>query len=133
MFGNESGVSKSTIDDNSVQRGALVKLVVKGLQHIAVEANMVNLKNGEDDDFVILDAMELITKGVEELQKVVKNKKKDKQAAEGEQLCKETKEASGRVKDTTINDPQKQKTVHRSAVGKRSQGKEKRKVHFHLQ
>jgi len=39
-FGNEAGISKSSIDGTLVPVGALIRLVQKGLQYLEMEANL---------------------------------------------------------------------------------------------
>lgn len=42
-FGNEAGISKSSIDGTLVPIGALIRLVQKGLQYLEMEANLSNV------------------------------------------------------------------------------------------
>ncbi|KAL0377882.1 UNVERIFIED_CONTAM: WD40 repeat-containing protein HOS15 [Sesamum radiatum] len=77
-FGFDAGVNNSQIDGNLVPPAALAK-------------------NDLDEDFISLQPMDLITKDVYELQKIVKDKKKN-QHVDGE-LDKENEESSCSVKD----------------------------------
>ncbi|KAI3451967.1 hypothetical protein Pfo_008632 [Paulownia fortunei] len=103
-FGFEAGVNKSPIDGNLVPPAALVKLMQKGLQYMEMEANLSNAKNDVDEDFSFLQPMDLITKDVYEMQKIVKDKKKDG----GKELDKENEGAHCRVKDKARKDREKQ-------------------------
>lgn len=46
-----------------------------------MEANVTNAEIDEDDDFTLLQPLDLITKDVDELYKIVKNKRDRKQEA----------------------------------------------------
>lgn len=72
-LGYEAGINKSPIDGNLIPPGALVTFVQKGLQYIELEANLSN--NDEDDDFSLLQPLDLITKDVNQLQQIIKERK----------------------------------------------------------
>ncbi|VFQ90121.1 unnamed protein product [Cuscuta campestris] len=74
-LGYEAGIHKSTIDGNLVPPGALVKFVQKGIQYLELEANLSNDDADLDEDFQLLQPLDLITKDVSELQKIIKEKK----------------------------------------------------------
>ncbi|PHU01231.1 hypothetical protein BC332_31018 [Capsicum chinense] len=74
-FGYEAEVNKSTIDGNLVPPGALVKFVQKGIQYLELETNLSNDDTNMDEDFQFLQPFDLITKNVDELQKIIKDKK----------------------------------------------------------
>ncbi|XP_075501366.1 WD40 repeat-containing protein HOS15-like isoform X2 [Primulina tabacum] len=96
-FGFESGLNKSSIDGNLIPPGSLVKVVQKGLQFVEMEANA---EIDEVDDFTYLRPLDLITKDVDELYKIVENKRDRKQEARERKLDEETVEAAtGRVAD----------------------------------
>ncbi|KZV40589.1 hypothetical protein F511_36054, partial [Dorcoceras hygrometricum] len=105
-FGFESGLNKSSIDGNLVPPGSLVKVVQKGLQFVEMEAN-AEIDNDEDDDFTYLQPLDLITKGVDELYKIVKNKKDRKREAREKKLDEATVGATGRVADKEGKDDTK--------------------------
>ncbi|XP_075501365.1 WD40 repeat-containing protein HOS15-like isoform X1 [Primulina tabacum] len=99
-FGFESGLNKSSIDGNLIPPGSLVKVVQKGLQFVEMEANVTNAEIDEVDDFTYLRPLDLITKDVDELYKIVENKRDRKQEARERKLDEETVEAAtGRVAD----------------------------------
>ncbi|WVZ09269.1 hypothetical protein V8G54_013799 [Vigna mungo] len=75
-FGNEAGISKSSIDGTLVPIGALIRLVQKGLQYLEMEANLSSCDMSLDEDFSFLQPLDLITKDVQELGKMVNNKRK---------------------------------------------------------
>ncbi|PHU01228.1 hypothetical protein BC332_31015 [Capsicum chinense] len=68
-------VNKSTIDGNQVPPGALVKFVQKGIQYLELETDLSNDDSYMDEDFQCLQPLDLITKNVDELQKMIEEKK----------------------------------------------------------
>ncbi|XP_016507207.1 WD40 repeat-containing protein HOS15 isoform X1 [Nicotiana tabacum] len=74
-LGYEAGINKSTIDGNLVPPGALVTFLQKGIQYLELEANLSNDDTDMDEDFQFLQPIDLITKDVYELQKIIKEKK----------------------------------------------------------
>lgn len=77
-MGYEAGINKSTIDGNMIPPGALVTFVQKGLQYLEMEANLNNVGSDADmdEDFSFLQPLDLITKNVNELQQIIKEKRK---------------------------------------------------------
>ncbi|KAK7367584.1 hypothetical protein VNO80_09599 [Phaseolus coccineus] len=75
-FGNEAGINKSSIDGTLVPIGALIRLVQKGLQYLEMEANLSNCDMNLDEDFSFLQPLDLITKDVHELGKMVNERRK---------------------------------------------------------
>ncbi|XP_022895431.1 WD40 repeat-containing protein HOS15-like [Olea europaea var. sylvestris] len=103
-FGYEAGISKNPIDGNLVPPEALIKFVQKGVQYMDMEANLNNADD-EDEDFSLLKPLDLIRKDVNELHKIVKDRKKNQQEAggkeldrghEGENMHKEDKDKDGK-------------------------------------
>lgn len=98
-FGYEAGISKSPIDGNLVPPEALVKFVQKGVQYMEMEANLTNADVDEDEDFSLLQPLDLIRKDVNELHKIIKDRKKNQQEAdrgrEGESMRMEDKDKDG--------------------------------------
>ncbi|KAF6176245.1 hypothetical protein GIB67_023536 [Kingdonia uniflora] len=78
-LGYEAAINKSPIDGNLVPPGALIKFVQKGLQYLEMEANLSNGDLDGDDDFSFLQPLDIITKDVKELQRIVKEKKENLQ------------------------------------------------------
>ncbi|KAH6800412.1 WD-40 repeat family protein [Perilla frutescens var. hirtella] len=74
-LGYEAGINKSNIDGNLVPPGALVTFIQKGIQYLELEANVNNDDLDMDDDFQFLHPLDLITKDVDELQRIIKEKK----------------------------------------------------------
>ncbi|XP_074303689.1 WD40 repeat-containing protein HOS15 [Silene latifolia] len=75
-LGYEAGINKCPIDGNLVPPGALITFVQKGLQYLEMEANLNNSDADVDEDFSFIQPMDLITKDVNELQRMVKEKRK---------------------------------------------------------
>lgn len=136
-LGYEAGICKSPIDGNLVPPGALVKFVQKGIQYLELEANLSSDDADMDEDFQLLQPLDLITKDVDELQKIIKEKK--------ENLIRE--QPRGKEKDAVENDreherepskerekekQQKEKDRDRERTEKereRDKGKDKEKPH----
>ncbi|KAG9160933.1 hypothetical protein Leryth_008742 [Lithospermum erythrorhizon] len=74
-LGYEAGLLKTTIDANLVPPGALVTFVQKGIQYLELEANSINDDADVEADFQFLQPLDLITKNVSELQKIIKERK----------------------------------------------------------
>ncbi|CAI9766850.1 unnamed protein product [Fraxinus pennsylvanica] len=85
-FGYEAGISKSPMDGNLVPPEALVKFVQKGVQYMEMEANLTNADVDEDEDFSLLQPLDLIRKDVNELHKIMKDRKKNQQEAGAKEL-----------------------------------------------
>eukprot|EP00258_Populus_trichocarpa_P045099 XP_024461118.1 WD40 repeat-containing protein HOS15 isoform X2 [Populus trichocarpa] len=77
VLGYEAGINKCTIDGNMVPPGALISFVQKGLQYLEMEANLSNSDADVDEDFSFLQPLDLITKDVNELRQIIKEKKKN--------------------------------------------------------
>ncbi|XP_030455779.1 WD40 repeat-containing protein HOS15-like [Syzygium oleosum] len=78
-LGYEAGINKCTIDGNMVPPSALITLVQKGLQYLEMEANLNSSDPDVDEDFSFLEPLDLITKDVYELRKIIREKKKNLQ------------------------------------------------------
>ncbi|GAB4846937.1 WD40 repeat-containing protein hos15 [Ancistrocladus abbreviatus] len=76
-LGYEAGINKCPIDGNLVPPGALITFVQKGLQYLEMEANLSNSDTDVDEDFSFLQPMDLITKDVYELRRMVKEKRRN--------------------------------------------------------
>ncbi|KAI4387243.1 hypothetical protein MLD38_005088 [Melastoma candidum] len=78
-LGYEAGINKCTIDGNMVPPSALVTLVQRGLQYLEMEANLNNSDTDVEEDFSFLEPLDLITKDVHELRKIIRDKKRSLQ------------------------------------------------------
>ncbi|CAN1310331.1 WD40 repeat-containing protein HOS15 [Linum perenne] len=78
-LGYEAGINKCTIDGNMVPPGSLITFVQKGLQYLEMEANLSNSDADVEEDFSLLQPLELITKDVCELRQMIKERKKSLQ------------------------------------------------------
>ncbi|XP_070672148.1 WD40 repeat-containing protein HOS15 isoform X2 [Malus domestica] len=78
-LGYEAGINKCTIDGNLVPPGALVTFIQKGLQYLEMEANLSNSDADLDEDFSFLQPLDLITKDVNQLGQMIKEKRKNAQ------------------------------------------------------
>ncbi|ONK60026.1 uncharacterized protein A4U43_C08F13430 [Asparagus officinalis] len=74
-LGYEAGINRSPIDGNLIPPGALVTFVQKGVQYIELEANLEGGNPAYEDDFSLLQPLDIITKDVDELQRIIKEKK----------------------------------------------------------
>ncbi|KAF3675762.1 hypothetical protein FXO38_04631 [Capsicum annuum] len=75
-LGYEAGINKGTIDGNLVPPSGLITFVQKGIQYLELEATASNDDTDMDEDFQFLQPIDLITKDVYELHKIIKEKKK---------------------------------------------------------
>ncbi|KAK1322858.1 Guanine nucleotide-binding protein subunit beta [Acorus calamus] len=75
VFGYEAGINKSPVDGDLVPPLALVKFVQKGLQFLELEANLSSDEDDVADDFSFIEPFDLITKSVDELRKIVNERK----------------------------------------------------------
>ncbi|KAL9172326.1 hypothetical protein ABFS82_03G038400 [Erythranthe guttata] len=100
-LGYEAGINKSTIDANLVPPGALVTFIQKGIQYLELEANLSNDDLDTDEDFQFLHPLDLITKDVVELRKIIKDKKENIQKDKGKGKEKEII-VNGREHDRSV-------------------------------
>ncbi|KMZ60691.1 transducin family protein / WD-40 repeat family protein [Zostera marina] len=97
-LGYEAGIDKSPIDGHMVPPGTLVKIVQKGLQYIEMEANV---DIDPDDDFTLVDSLELITMDVPDLRKIIgerrENQKKENLKKENPQKKKDREKERDKI------------------------------------
>lgn len=98
-LGYEAGLNKSTIDGNLVPPGALVTFVQKGIQYLELEANLTCNDSDIDEDFSFIQPIDLITKDVYELQKMIKEKKESLQKTKNREKNKEHEQEHAREKE----------------------------------
>lgn len=108
MFGNEGGINKCPIDGNLVPPGALVTFVQRGLQYLEMEANMSNCDADLDEDFSFLQPLDLITKDVNELKKVINERRKKLQKDRNKESEKGTEGDHGRVREKERQEREKE-------------------------
>ncbi|XP_058778025.1 WD40 repeat-containing protein HOS15-like [Vicia villosa] len=99
VFGNEGGINKCPIDGNLVPPGALVTFVQKGLQFLEMEANLSNCDADFDEDFSFLQPLDLITKDVHELKKMINERRRKLQKGKNKEPEKEHDGDRGRVRE----------------------------------
>ncbi|XAR61937.1 hypothetical protein NMG60_11016493 [Bertholletia excelsa] len=125
-LGYEAGINKSKIDGNLVPPGALVTFIQKGIQYLELEANLSPSDAEMDDDFSFLQPLDLITKDVDELRKIIKEKKEsiqqDGQDKDSNELDKDNEREH--VPETDKERQQKEKEREREK-GKVEKDKEK--------
>ncbi|KAJ1701609.1 hypothetical protein LUZ63_001388 [Rhynchospora breviuscula] len=107
-MGYEAGLNNSEIDGNLVPTGALITIVQKGLQYIEMEANLSD-GEPEEEDFSLLQPLELISKGVDELQEIIKKRKRDKMEGEREKEKGKGKEGVGEQERHTGGEKERDK------------------------
>lgn len=98
-FGNEASINKCPIDGNLVPPGALVTFVQKGLQYFEMEANLNNCDADLDEDFSLLQPLDLITKDVHELRQIISERRKKLHKERSKELEKENEAERGRARD----------------------------------
>ncbi|KAK4776262.1 hypothetical protein SAY86_004950 [Trapa natans] len=111
VLGYEAGINKCTIDGNIIPPNSLISLVQRGLQYMEMEANLSNDDIDVDEDFSLLDPLDLITKDVYELRKIIREKRKTLQ--------------KDRDKE---KDRYKEKDVDREPEAERSRAREKDRI-----
>ncbi|GER30939.1 F-box-like/WD repeat-containing protein TBL1XR1 [Striga asiatica] len=127
-FRFEAGTDKFPFDVNLVPPTALVTIVQLGLQYKEMEANA---ENDVDMDFCVLQPMDLITKDIAELKKLVKGKGKGKlNVAGGKDLGKGKQVSSSHVKGKPTEDPKKKGVLILGDDGVRRRSKRLKKVHW---
>ncbi|CAN0917982.1 WD40 repeat-containing protein HOS15 [Linum grandiflorum] len=98
-LGYEAGINKCTIDGNMVPPGSLITFVQKGLQYLEMEANLSNSDADVEEDFSLLQPLELITKDVCELRQMIKERKKSLQKERDKEKEKEKEKDKAKEKD----------------------------------
>lgn len=75
-FGYESYIQKTSIAGTDLPPGALISFIQKGLQYLELEANLNEDGTDVDGNFSMLNSSDLLSKPVEELKNIVKEKRK---------------------------------------------------------
>ncbi|XP_050906823.1 WD40 repeat-containing protein HOS15 [Lathyrus oleraceus] len=108
VFGNEGGINKCPIDGNLVPPGALVTFVQKGLQFLEMEANLSNCDADFDEDFSFLQPLDLITKDVHELKKMINERRRKLHKGKNKEPEKEHDGDRGRVREKEKHEREKE-------------------------
>ncbi|KAJ8437003.1 hypothetical protein Cgig2_010348 [Carnegiea gigantea] len=106
-LGYEAGINKCPIDGNLVPPGALITFVQKGLQYLEMEANLSNSDADVDEDFSFLQPMDLITKDVNELRRLVKERRRSLRKDREKESEKERDRERKRGRDSRRHDRDK--------------------------
>ncbi|KAF7824656.1 WD40 repeat-containing protein HOS15-like [Senna tora] len=89
-IGFEAAINKHLPEqENLVPAGTLIKLVMKGLQYMEMEANLGESDTNVDEEFSFLKPMDLITKDMNELWQIVKEERKKREEDENKDSEKE--------------------------------------------
>lgn len=106
-LGYEAGINKCPIDGNLVPPGALITFVQKGFQYLEMEANLSNSDADVDEDFSFLQPMDLITKDVNELRRLVKERRRSLRKDREKESEKERDRERKRGRDSRRQDKDK--------------------------
>lgn len=106
-LGYEAGINKCPIDGNLVPPGALITFVQKGLQYLEMEANLSNSDADVDEDFSFLQPMDLITKDVNDLRRLVKERRRSLRKDREKESEKERDRERKRGRDSRRHDRDK--------------------------
>ncbi|XVF61273.1 hypothetical protein PTKIN_Ptkin08bG0117100 [Pterospermum kingtungense] len=100
-LGYEAGINKCTIDGNLIPPGALITFVQKGLQYLEMEANLSNNDVEMDEDFSFLHPLDIITKDVNQLRQMIKERRKNiqKDRDKNKEVYREHEGEHGRVRE----------------------------------
>ncbi|CAA6667393.1 unnamed protein product [Spirodela intermedia] len=135
-LGYEAGINRSPVDGNLIPPGALVTFVQKGLQYIELEANLSNDGHDVDDDFSLLQPLDLITKDFHELRRIIKEKKEslERDQNKGKEKSKDSNRenehelAYGKEKEVLEREKEKEEVRDKIEKGKEQEnGKDKDK------
>ncbi|KAL4352118.1 hypothetical protein GQ457_06G035530 [Hibiscus cannabinus] len=105
-LGYEAGITKGTIDGNLIPPGALITFVQKGLQYLEMEANISNNDVEMDEDFSFLRPLDIITKDVNQLRQMIKEKRKSIQKDKDKD--KEIDREHGQVREKERNEKERE-------------------------
>ncbi|XWS33545.1 hypothetical protein CRYUN_Cryun22dG0092200 [Craigia yunnanensis] len=130
-LGYEAGINKCTIDGNLIPPGALITFVQKGLQYLEMEANLSNNDVEMDEDFSFLQPLDIITKDVNQLRQMIKEKRKniqkdrDKDRDKDKEVDPEHEGERGRVREKERQEREKERENERE---KSESNKEREKL-----
>ncbi|KAE8693337.1 hypothetical protein F3Y22_tig00110813pilonHSYRG00195 [Hibiscus syriacus] len=118
-LGYEAGINKCTIDGSLVPPGALITFVQKGLQYLEMEANLSNNDAEMDEDFSFLQPLDIITKDVNQLRQMIKEKRKNiqkdrkKDEDKDKEVDREHEGERGRVREKERHEKEKEREKER--------------------
>ncbi|XP_041001497.1 WD40 repeat-containing protein HOS15-like isoform X2 [Juglans microcarpa x Juglans regia] len=124
VLGYEASIKKCSIDGNLVPPGALITFVKKGLQYLEMEANLSNSDMDVDEDFSFLQPLDLITKDVYELRKIIKEKRKTlhKVRDKDRELDKEDEDEHAQIRDKERHEEEKEHNKDKERTEKDKDG-----------
>ncbi|KAK8716642.1 hypothetical protein V6N13_043947 [Hibiscus sabdariffa] len=118
-LGYEAGINKCTIDGSLVPPAALITFVQKGLQYLEMEANLSNNDGEMDEDFSFLQPLDIITKDVNQLRQMIKEKRKNiqkdrnKDKEKDKEVERENEGERGRVREKVRHEKEKEREKER--------------------
>ncbi|KAB2004686.1 hypothetical protein ERO13_D11G204300v2 [Gossypium hirsutum] len=107
-LGYEAGINTCSIDGNLIPPGALIRFVQKGLQYLEMEANLSNSDVETDEDFSFLHPLDIITKDVNQLQQLVKERRKNRDKDRDREVEREYEGERGQVIEKEIQEKEKE-------------------------
>lgn len=128
-LGYEAGINKCHIDGNLVPPGSLITFVQKGLQYLEMEANLSNSDTDLVEDFSFLQPLDLITKDVYELRKIINEKRKNlqKDRDKDKELDREHEGERARIRDKERHEREKEREKDKERAEKDKERAEKDK------
>ncbi|GMI98028.1 high expression of osmotically responsive genes 15, OLIGOCELLULA1 [Hibiscus trionum] len=112
-LGYEAGINKCTIDGNLIPPGALITFVQKGLQYLEMEANISNNDVEMDEDFSFLQPLDIITKDVNQLRQMIKEKRKNIQKDKDKEVDREREGERARVREKERHEKEREREKER--------------------
>ncbi|KAK9949058.1 hypothetical protein M0R45_004603 [Rubus argutus] len=133
-LGYEASINKCAIDGNLIPPGALITFVQKGLQYLEMEANLSNSDAEVDEDFSLLQPLDLIQNDVYQLRQIIKDRRKNlqKDRDKDKELEKEREGERTRVREKERLEREKEFEKSRERVEKNKEvekSKEQEKHH----
>ncbi|XAR51325.1 hypothetical protein NMG60_11005925 [Bertholletia excelsa] len=129
-LGYEAGINKCTIDGNLVPPAALITFVQKGLQYMEMEANLASQSETDvDEDFSFLQPLDLITKDVSELRRMIKERKKKQQKGKDKESNRERDGDRKHERERERHDREKEREKEKERVEKDKDRKTQHRDH----
>ncbi|KAE8699989.1 F-box-like/WD repeat-containing protein TBL1XR1-B [Hibiscus syriacus] len=110
-LGYEASINKCTIDGNLIPPGALITFVQKGLQYLEMEANISNNDVEMDEDFSFLQPLDIITKDVNQLRQMIKERRKNiqKEKNKDKEVDREHEVEHGRAREKERHEKERER------------------------